>query len=395
MDVFVVDRQYRRRHVVDYYMSFIWTERYSAKGDFEMIVASTQETRTIFKVGQYIAIDESDRLMEILEVEDATDEEGRRVLTIKGYSLEYLLEERVALSPGATQPPFWWRTRRTPSSHARNLYREICYANVRDTRNHYNSIDIDETPRPGTIPEPAEPQLFEAKPRVLYEAIQEVCQGADLGFAIQIKDLKNMHTMDLPFVYRVYTGYDRTTTQSAHAPVVFSPDLDNLQNTKSLVSSAREKNVALVICNDMFLHVWPENVPTNIASRNRKVLLVNMDEHTDMSHEDMVDLMRQRGREALAEHRVLEVLDGEIDHYSTRYQYGRDYGLGDLVELRNVDGTTNQMMVTEQIFASDEEGHRWFPTLTLHEYVQPGSWMSWSQNRQWESLTDEEWRTMP
>lgn len=395
MDVFVVDRQYRRKHVVDYYISFLWTERYSAKGDFQMVVASTLEAREIFTVGQYMSINESDRLMEILEVLDHKDADGRRVLTIKGYSLEYLLEERVALSPGATQPPFWWRTRRTPASHARNLYREICYNNVRDTRNHYNSIDIDETPRPGTMPEPSEPQLFEFKPKVLYEAIQEVCQGADLGFAIQIKDQKNMHKMDLPFVYRVYKGYDRTTTSSLHTAVVFAPDLDNLQNTQTLVSSAKEKNVALVICGNMFLHVWPENVPTNLASRNRKVLLVNMDEHTEMPESEMIDLMRQRGREALANHRVTEAIDGEIDHYSARYVYGRDYGLGDLVEMRNADGLTNKMMVTEQIFASDSEGHRWYPTLTLHQYVQPGTWADWNQNRKWDELTTEEWLTMP
>lgn len=395
MDVFVVNRRYERVHVVDYYMSFIWTERYSAKGDFEMIIASTQETRTIFVVGEYIQIDESDRLMEILEVEDATDEEGRRVLTIRGYSLEYLLEQRVAFSPGATQPPWWWRTRRTPQSHARNLYREICYDNIRDDRNHYTQIDIDENPLPGSIPEPTEQQQFEFKPMNLYKAIQETCQGADLGFAIHAKDRKDMHLLTRPLVYRVYTGKDRTSTQSANAPVVFSPDLDNLQDTKSLVSSAKEKNVALVICADMFMEVWRENDPTNVANRNRKVLLVNMDEHTELSPERMVDLMRQRGREALANHRVLEVFDGEIDHYSSRYVYGRDYGLGDLVELRNVDGQTNRMMVTEQIFASDEEGHRWFPTLTLYEYVQPGSWMYWDQNRQWESLTDEEWHTLP
>lgn len=395
MDVFVVDRDYRRVELIDYYISFIWTERYSEKGDFEMVVASTLETRTILKVDQYLSINESDRLMEILEVDDSLDDEGRRVLTVKGYSLEYLLEDRVAFSPGAVAAPWWWRTYRTPQSFARTVYREMCHTNVKDTKNHFNDIDIDETQRPGTMPEPEDRIWNEQRPKILYDTIVDTCQAADLGFGIFIKDQKEMHKQDRPLVYRVYTGYNRTTTQTENAPVVFSPDLDNLENTHSLVSSANHKNVAVVVNEDTVIEVLAEGTPENVGGRSRKVLLVTMQEDTDMDGEDLLALMRSRGKEELAKHRVLEAFDGEIDHYNSQYVYGRDYGLGDLVEMRNQDGQTNQMMVTEQIFASDAEGHRWYPTLTLFQYVQPGSWASWNQNKQWGSLTDEEWRTMP
>lgn len=395
MDVYVVDRQYRRVEVVDYYISFIWTERYNAKGDFEMVVASSREARTILKVGMYISIKESDRLMEILEVDDAIDEEGTKTLNIKGYSLEYLLEDRLAFSPGATAAPWWWRTFRTSQSHARNLYREMCYSNIKDTKNHYNDIDVDETPRPGTMPEPEDKVHHENEPMVLYDAIKDTCESADLGFGIFIKNHKEMHTLDRPLVYRVYTGYDRTSTQSVNAPVVFSPDLDNLENTHSLVSSAKFKNVAVVVNEDTVIEVVADGTPSNVGGRSRKVLLVNMKDETELLGDDLIALMEQRGKEELAKHRVLEAFDGEIDEYGSQYVYGRDYGLGDLVEMRNQDGQTNRMMVTEQIFAADAEGQRGYPTLTLFEYVQPGSWLSWDQNRQWVQLTDEEWATMP
>ena len=104
--------------------------------------------------------------------------------------------------------------------------------------------------------------------------------------------------------------------------------------------------------------------------------------------------MIQRGREELAKHQRVEIFDGEITQYS-QYKYGQDYGLGDIVELQDGEGNSNEMMVTEQIFVSDEQGERSYPTLQLYRYIQSGSWLGWNQTVQWASLGPEEWVDMP
>jgi hypothetical protein len=57
-----------------------------------------------------------------------------------------------------------------------------------------------------------------------------------------------------------------------------------------------------------------------------------------------------------------------------------------MVEQRNTDGVTNKMRVTEQIFVNDKEGERSYPTLSLFQFINTGSWLSWEQNQVWADL---------
>src|SRR5690606_17136547 len=89
------------------------------------------------------------------------------------------------------------------------------------------------------------------------------------------------------------------------------------------------------------------------------------------------------GKEALAEHRVIIAFDGEIPQFGS-YIYGVDYSLGDLVEQRNSDGLATNMRVTEQIFISDQQGFRSYPTLTINLLITPGSWYAWTAGQVWD-----------
>ena len=90
-------------------------------------------------------------------------------------------------------------------------------------------------------------------------------------------------------------------------------------------------------------------------------------------------------------------MDGEI-RQNSQYVYNRDYYLGDLVEMRNVDGVANQMRVTEQIFVSDKEGERTYPTLAINTFVSTGSWLSMYPGLSWVDLdtnTTDVWENQP
>jgi hypothetical protein len=41
------------------------------------------------------------------------------------------------------------------------------------------------------------------------------------------------------------------------------------------------------------------------------------------------------------------------------------------------------MRVTEQIFVHDKEGERAYPTLTLNQFINTGSWLSWETSKKW------------
>jgi hypothetical protein len=224
----------------------------------------------------------------------------------------------------------------------------------------------------------------------VYDAIAQICSTYNLGFRL----LREYDTSNLWF--DIYSGSDRTTGQSTLAPVVFAPGLDNLENTKELTIVENAKNVAYVFSPAGFEMVYPEDVDPDVEGFERRVLVVNASDITS-ENPDVSAALIQRGKEELAKNRTYQAFDGEISQNSS-YKYGIHYNLGDLIEMRNEDGIANNMRVTEQIFVSDKEGERAYPTLTLNVFINTGSWLSWMKDKTWldlDSDTDSVWGNQP
>ena len=135
-------------------------------------------------------------------------------------------------------------------------------------------------------------------------------------------------------------------------------------------------------------------MPAEITDVNAAVTLTN----SYNSAEDIAlqILLTQKGKESLAQNTNLAAFDGEIPKWS-QYIYGRDYQLGDIVEIRNSDQATNQMRVTEQIFASDATGDHAYPTLAEKLLITAGSWYAEPPVEVWDDLTDvgDTWASRP
>ena len=239
-----------------------------------------------------------------------------------------------------------------------------------------------------TIGAPTEEIIYAPEPMTLYKAMKDLADAYSIGFRIVRHPVSNLLYFD------VYMGSDRTTSQFTLDAVVFSPDLENLRNTSKLDTTALYKNVAYVYSPVGREDVYPIDVDPSIEGFERRVLLVRADDITDPDPPTATAQMIQRGNEELAKHRRISALDGELAQTS-QYVYGTHYHLGDLVELRDDDGTTAQMQVTEQIFVSDREGDRRFPTLSVNVFITPGSWLAWDFAQEWDDLTTEEWEDLP
>lgn len=226
---------------------------------------------------------------------------------------------------------------------------------------------------------PTDPVTFKFEPQTLYAAIKYICDVYDMGFRL-IRGQENSQ-----LYFNVYLGHNRTSKQVTFPAVIFSPTMENIRNTRSLSSSVGYKNVAYVLSPVGFEIVYPEVVDQDIDGLERSVLLVHATDITNPVPAQATAEMIVRGRQELALHRRLMGFDGEISQ-NNRYIYGTDYNLGDLVEFRSYDHLTNIMRVTEQIFVSDAEGDRSYPTLTFKEFVMPGSWAAWNYSQVWEDL---------
>lgn len=391
MEIYILDSLYRRIEVVETFESMIWTERFSAKGDFQLDVHSNLANRKRFVPGVRLAILESYRVMTILTVDDDTSAEGVRILKIEGLSLEDVLEQRLAmaaLTDLETDPK--WILQGTPKEIATQMFHDICVTgilNAGDIISGVNEINIFPA---DTIPEPTEEIIYLVDPMSLYKSTKDLCDIYFMGFRL-VRD----HDTTLLY-YDIYMGCDRTTQQTTLPAVIFSADLENLHSTRKLTSSAAYKNVAYVVSPVGHEIVYPDNVDPSVAGFERRVLFVKADDITDVVPADATAKMIQRGKEELAKNRQFVVLDGEVAQNS-QYVYGVDYNLGDLVILEDDDGATAQMQVTEQIFVSDKAGDRAYPTLSVNEFITPGTWLDSDPDLEWEDLdaSPDTWADQP
>lgn len=386
MELYTLDSLLRRTQVIDKFESLIWTERFADIGDFELTISSSFATRSMLTPGMRLAMNRSYRVMTVETVEDKYNADGKKILSVKGRSLESILEDRVAKDTmgDLTVDPKWVLTG-TPGDVARHMFTDICVTGT------LSLSDVIPFIMPGTIfptdtvPEPETPITWEQGLASLYDAIKAVCDMYDLGFRL----VRNFDTSQLYF--NVYSGNDHTSRQDVLPPVVFSPDLDNLQNTTELTSIQKSKNVAYVFSEFGTLELYADNVDPDIEGFERRVLVVEAS-GIDADTVDVPAALEQAGREALSQNRAYTALDGEINEYST-YRYGIDYELGDLVEIRDDDGVVSYKRVTEQIFVHDQEGERSYPTLSMSLFTGQITWLS-QTDIVWEDFTTEEWVDM-
>lgn len=391
MELYILNALLQKDIIVERYESLIWTERFADDGDFELHVLSTPENRKLFISGARLAMNKSYRVMEIDTIENSRNADGQRMLKITGASLERILSDRLAKQTlqDTTANPTWTVTG-TPIEIAMKVFTDICVTGTLRVADRIPFIQTGSLFSPGTIAAPTLVQTLPLDPQPVHDLVTAICAAYTLGYRL----VRNFETSQLYF--DVYTGNDRTTAQTTLSPVVFAPELDNLQDTTELKSVAGSKNVAYVFSPQGFQEVYPLGVDPSVSGFDRRVLLVQADPlEGDPTPELIAAYLRQRGKEELDQARGIVAFDGEITK-SSNYQYGIDYDLGDLVEIRNEDGYTNNMRVSEQIFVSDVNGERSYPTLALSLLITPGSWLSWDYNQVWSDLgTEEFWSNAP
>jgi hypothetical protein len=291
---------------------------------------------------------------------------------ISGPSIEDILDDRVAFlyKDDLTAHPTWKLTGMTPYTTAEKIFTDICrdgLADINDIIPFLAGVDIFP---PDGLQGPDDAITVELTPDSVKNSIKALNELYDFGFRL----VRNRDASQL--VFNIYTGSDRTSAQSIRPPVIFSPDLENLQNPRELSSIKGAKNIAWVYSPVGFEEVVAQDEDPNIEGFERQILVVKADDITDTTPAIATALMIQRGKEELSKHRNFGALDGEVSQNS-QYVYDRDYYLGDIVETRNNKGFSNFMRVTEQIFVSDREGDRSYPTLTTKQFNTPGSWATW------------------
>lgn len=387
MELYTLDSLFRRSQVIDVFESLIWTDRWREMGDFGLVMKSTLGARNLLTKGTHLALNESYRVMKVLEVEDTVDEDGKGLLNVKGKSLEHIFGDRAAMYDLDTNP---WILTGLPQEVAEEMFDRVVRSI--DRISPYDSIPHLVTGSyfdPGTIPPYGTSILWEQKPEDLYTALKGICDLYDLGFRlIRDPELNVLH-------FEIYSGDDRTTRQTDFTPIIFSPKLDNLQNTTEFSSIQEAKNAAYVYSEQGSTIVYAEGVDPAVEGFDRRVLVAEVTGHTEeTSPATVLEDLEQKGYEELQKARGISIFDGEVDQRGD-YVYEVDWRVGDLVEMRNKDGITSYKRATEAILVSDGEGDRIYPTLAEAVVPAVDTWAALNNDpRTWLDMTTETWEDM-
>lgn len=375
MEALILDKDWEPVALLDVFKSFIWTDRYLGYGDFEIVVPADAPIRDYIRQDYYIWCREhSDRLMIIETIETKVDIEDGNFLTITGRSLESILERRII-----------WGYRQcfgNMQMSIRNLLNQNAIS-PSDSARKIPNLEIKMSDDTNITKIEIDTQYFGEN---LYESIYSLCEEKKVGFRI----LPNFKTKKM--IFELYFGVDRSYEQTDRPYVAFSPAFDNFLSSNYIESKTALKNAVLVGGNGEGLsrktvEVTGEHYGTGLDRRemftdangvSSDVDTTDIEQNETLTPDEkaqlisarkaaaeqaMLDEMKQIGKEALADTSITQSFEGEVEA-RIQFIYGKDFTIGDLVQVQSEYGQGGKARVAEIIFSSDENGDSMIPTFT-------------------------------
>lgn len=349
MEVWILDTDFSSVSVLDTFESLIWTDRYREYGDFEIFAFPTSQLLNDAKDDFYLYNPASEHTMIIEHHEVTTDiEEGPRFI-VTGRSLESLLTRRIV----------WNQT--TISGSLQNGIKKLITENFISPevseRKITNFVFVDSTDP--EITKLTHEQQYTGD--IVYDVIVDLCNTYDIGFKVTLNIDKKR------FEFSLYKGKDRSYAQETNPYVVFSPNYENIINSDYTHSIKDYKNVTRIggegvgVDRKMTTYGNASGLFRREIFTDARDISSKTDDGEVLSDQDYLNLLQQRGKENLAEYAVKEGFEGEVEA-SKMFIYGRDFFLGDCVQVQNEFGMSGTSLVSEIVFSQDKDGESVFPT---------------------------------
>ena len=355
MNAYIMDTNFKVLCVIDDYESFIWSDRYCAYGDFEIYAPTKAAFYEFVQKKYYIWCSESEHLMIIEKVEIDTDIEDGNHLTISGRSLESILDRRI----------IWTQT--ILDGNFQNGIKKLLTDNIISPANTARKIDN------FIFKESTDSRITALKVSAqftgdnLYDSIKALCESNGVGFKVTLDE-------SFRFVFELYMGTDRSYDQNTVPYVVFSPNFENIINSKYYESNSDLKNVALIGgegegSERRYATIGGNGADASCSGLERRELFVDardisskVNDYT-LTEDEYKAQLQQRGSDKLGENIEVTNFEGQIDT-SLLYVYDRDFFIGDIVQLENEYGKEGKSRVEEVMYSEDTSGVSIVPTFT-------------------------------
>lgn len=357
MQIDLLNSSFEKIHVLDVFTSLIWTDRYWECGDFEIVMPPTAELLEHISNTKYLSLPESPHKMILEDSNIHTEIEDGDELIITGRSLESILDRRIAWYPIALSGNL--------QTNVQTLLSDNVY-NTGVTQRNISEFNYVASTDPIVTALTIDTQFYGEK---IYDILINVCKANGIGFKI----LYNESTTNWDF--SLYSGVDRSYDQTTNQYVAFTTALENLRNSDYIESDRPLRTVALVAGQAGVGNVRPTTTvyapgSSSLAGLARRELYfeANVTRNTpsgELTEAEYLLQLEGRGKEELAKRIYLKAFDGEID--TKMYNYGDDFGMGDIIQIADKYGHGTQSRVIEMIYSQDKEAIKIYPTFETVE----------------------------
>lgn len=369
MEAYILNQQLETLAVVDGYKSFIWTERFKTYGEFEIGIRPDASFIQHLVYPNYLWLRGSERLMCIDDYELSQEWEEGDIVTVKGRTLESILETRRVFYPLSFND--------VATSQCLTDVMNQNVLNPTLTERKYSYIQMS-----SAMPASAQSHKYTGDffGETVYEAIESLCDTSDTGMKMIANNATNM------FVLSFYDGVDRSYSQSVLPPVVFSTKYENLAGAKYYRNPLTKANAAVIHGSDLTktetvtnpdgstttnstqIPMYAFTSTDNSRDRNRVEISVEStglstqkDDETYYTEEEYKAMLVNAGKAQIGRHKITETFTGDIDA-TRQFVYGEDFNLGDIVQVVDNYGHSGRMRVSEIIISEDYDGFLVTPT---------------------------------
>lgn len=374
MDLYTLTSTFIADKTVERFVSAIWTERYSAAGDVQIITSATPENIAILAEGTFLAKRGTKEVMLL----DTQQIDGMK-LTVTGSTILKFLNERWVWFPNPTvgaTPIITDYTDATKSPAA--FLADVVYKmviNPATLAGTYAAVNLTWAADKiaaltlGAVDTSVAAKRMTVSPGQLYDQIQPLAEAETVGISLYLDSADPVAGYALKFT--AYLGKDRTR-DGAFPLVRLSPNMDTLTDVKEIRSIANWKNVAYVFYKNVISEHYADPSAPPPTGLNRRVLVVDAvgapttftpgDNYVSPAEE--AAFRAQNARDALANYNYIHAVDGQTSPIND-YKYGTDYGLGDIIELESITRAISKARVTEYIQSQDNTGEKAYPTISV------------------------------
>lgn len=405
VDIYILDENFKLVAVEDNYQSLVWNERYNDVGDMELCMPINSEAVPYITEDCYIYIPLSDNMMIVEGHTPGTDADAGNTIIFNGRSLESLLNRRIV----------WTQT--VVTGNVQDAIKTILNNEFINPSNVKRKVDnfIFEESKDSAVKDLTMAENQFTGDYVL-DIITTICKLFKIGFKLRV--MKTIEVTSLPvigdsvtiylhnghtytwdkvtkqynkdtlsrvpsegekvFVFKLYSGIDRTNSESTIPQVEFSLNNDNLFSSKLRVDKSNYRNVTLVAgegegtARRTVTYPDGEDVPSGINRREYFTDARDISSNSgQISATDYNKLLTERGKQKLNEYVITKEVEAEVDTISeeSMYKYERDYYLGD--KVKNVDAYTQTSIsrVIEMTISITSDKFQFYPIFENEQVV--------------------------